>query len=512
MTIAERLPLPSPSAAIGIAVADTQESAGLLLALCMALEMKGVSYCYWKSSRRLPVLLEGTSDLDLLVARADRQRATAILTELGFKPWLDSPGRDHPALMSFLGYDEAQGAIRHIHVHFRLVLGHSLLKSFRLPIEERLLARSVMHASLPIRILHPADEALLLIVRANLDMQVADQIVLRRWRSLKAKYAEDLVFLRDRTEAHTINVRAVEFFSPAVAESIASRFDARSLRNGGLRRSIARELSIFRCYGDVEMTFRSAWRSLALVTSATNRRLFGVPRLPRRRAPGGGIIIAFVGVDGSGKSTQVSGARKWLGSEIDVFPLYFGTGDGAPSLFFRPFKAVARLAARLIKVKPKGASHGNVSDRPPAPLYSLLFAIWAIAVALDKKHKLATAQRAIARGFVVIADRYPQDENSRFNDGPLLHRLTWVPGWLRQLEMSVYSAARCAAPDLIIKLRVGPDAVAKREPDMRHDVILQRVAWFDDLTFHGASVVTIDGARPLPEVTQIARRAIWAVL
>ncbi len=521
MTIVERPSLSHPNHGVE-AMATVREPlapssqgwavAEIFLALLFALEQESVSYCYWKSARRIRVSLEGESDLDLLVARGDRQRAVAILEGLGFKQWPDAPGLDHPAVTSFLGYDEAQGAIRHVHVHFRLVLGHSLLKSFRLPIEDRLLERSAMHSSLPIRILDPADEALLLILRANLDMRGDDPLALRRWGELERKYADDVAFLRDRTDAAKVRASAAQFFSPPLAESIASRLDATHLRNRGLRRAIARELSSFQMYGGIETTLRAAWRSLRLATGLLNRRWPGVPRLPKRRAPGGGIIIAFVGVDGSGKSTQVAQARKWLSAEIDVLPLYFGTGDGAPSMLFRPFKAAAQLVARTIKVKPKGASHGKVSDRPPGPLYSALFAIWAIGVALDKRHKLATAQRAIARGLVVVADRYPQDENPQFNDGPLLHRVKRTPGWLRSLEASIYSSARRAPPDLVVKLRVGPEAVARREPDMRRDVILQRVEWLDELTFAGAHVVAIDGTKPLAEVTRIVRRAIWDIL
>ena len=494
------------------AVAESNAPASILIALLAAFKHDDIPYCYWKSARRVQLSLEGWSDLDLLVARKDRQRTVAILEKLGFKYWPDAPGLDHPAVMSFLGNDEASGGIRHVHIHFRLVLGHTLLRSYRLPIEDSLIRRSVMHTSLPIRILNPADEAMLSIVRANLDMRYDDPVVGRRWRELKKKHADDLAFLIDRLDVAAVRSSAAEIFSPPLVEQIASALNAASLRSYQLRRSLSDELSRFRTYHGVEAGLRGAWRSLCLSAGVVNRGWFATPRLPKRRAPGGGVIVAFVGVDGSGKSTQVAQTRKWLGAEIDVLPLYFGSGDGSPSMLFRPFKVAARLIARAIRVRPKGASHGNISDHPPSLLYSALFAIWAIAVALDKQNKLATAQRAVARGFVVVADRYPQDENPQFNDGPLLHRLEWVPRWLREREASIYASARRAPPDLVVKLLVGQEAVARREPDMRRDIILQKLEWLDELRFAGASVVSIDGARPLNEVTQIARRAIWDIL
>src|ERR1700755_1157729 len=44
-----------------------------------------VSYCYWKSSRRIHDVLAGAGDVDLLVERADQHRVQVILTERDFK-------------------------------------------------------------------------------------------------------------------------------------------------------------------------------------------------------------------------------------------------------------------------------------------------------------------------------------------------------------------------------------------------------------------------------------------
>jgi hypothetical protein len=47
--------------------------------------------------------------------------------------------RDHPATLSFLGYDQGSGQLIHLHLHFRLVIGERLLKNYRIPWEEVLL-------------------------------------------------------------------------------------------------------------------------------------------------------------------------------------------------------------------------------------------------------------------------------------------------------------------------------------------------------------------------------------
>ncbi len=103
-----------------------------------------ISYCYWKSSRRLDAAFAGEGDVDLLVARKDQHRVQVILAERDFKLFPSVADRDHPATLTFLGYDERSGQLIHIHLHFRLIVGESLLKNYRIPWEEVLLTRAAL--------------------------------------------------------------------------------------------------------------------------------------------------------------------------------------------------------------------------------------------------------------------------------------------------------------------------------------------------------------------------------
>src|SRR5580704_13209705 len=125
----------------------------LLLEVLNDLHRQGISYCYWKSSRRVHLVLAGEGDLDLLVARQDQHRVEALLVQRGLKLFPSVGGRDHPALVSFLGFDEPSGKLVHVHLHFRLVTGERLLKNYRIPWEDQLLACATRHPSLPILIL-----------------------------------------------------------------------------------------------------------------------------------------------------------------------------------------------------------------------------------------------------------------------------------------------------------------------------------------------------------------------
>jgi hypothetical protein len=486
----------------------------LLLAVLGEFRRRRLDYGYWRSRRRLPVALSGRSDLDLLIARTQQHRACAILLDSGFKHFPDLPHREEPGVSSWLGYDEASGRIVHLHLHFRLVLGPPLLKTYRLPWEAALLRRAEWHPSVPVRVLDAASEALLLAVRASTEASAIDPVALHQRRARRQKFEADRQDLRPRLERASLRALAGEVLAADVADLVADAcFSPQPLaRQLRLRRGLRRELSAYRVCSPVEAQLRLAARAVLWAAGAINKRFLHMPRPYGRRAPAGGCVAAVVGVDGSGKSTVTAALRAWLGAEIDVMPVYFGTGAGRPGLLLLPFKPLVPLVRRLFPVKPRGASHGRVSDRDPGPLYSLLLAVWAIAAAAEKRMKLRAAYRAAGRGLVVVADRYPQNEDADYSDGPLLPRLRRVPRRLRYAETRIYALAGRLAPDLVLSLEVTPQTAARREPDMDAAVIRTRIAALRRLVFGGARVVPVDAERPLAEVIRSLKKEIWSLL
>ena len=473
-----------------------------------------ISYCYWKSGRRLYSVLTAERDLDLLVAANDQHRAEGILLARGFKLFPAMASRDHPSLLSFLGYDESSGRLVHAHLHIRLVVGQQVLKEYHLPWEDVVLERAVAHSSVPIRMLDPAMEALLLAVRGGLELSRLDAVALRDWDATTRKFALDRIHIAARVDPIALRDLAAELLDEKLGAMVVDVINAdRPLQQQRrFRRYLARHLAIYRAYNPLEARLRGAWRTVLWLVGNANRHALLVPRPWSRRAPGGGRVVAIVGVDGSGKTTVTSAIREWLGTETDVLPIYFGTGDGRPSLLLRPFKLMVPLVQRIIGTKPKGASHGKISDRAPGPLYSTLMMVWALLVAHEKRGKLLAARRGADRGLIVLTDRYPQDEIVEFNDGPLLNRLSSVPNWLRRLEAAAYALSRRLKPDLVIKLDVLPETAARREPDMDPILISRRIADFRRLTFRGARVITVNAEQPLKDVIRAVKCEIWRLL
>jgi hypothetical protein len=486
----------------------------LLLMVLSDFHRQNISYCYWKSSRRVHRGLTGEGDLDLLVAKDDQHRAQAILLGRGLKLFPCVACRGHPAILSFLGYDEPSGRIVHLHLHFQLIAGNSLLKNYHLPWEQTILARTIAHRMLPIRMLDPVDEALLLIVRRCLELTRSDPITLRDWRAVSHKFALDRKELAGRVDRVTFSNRAAELLGDDLANMLADAiYGEPTLEDQRrLRRCIRRHFAAHRTYNAFEAGLRTLGRAVLWAAGSLNKRYLWAPRTWSRRAPGGGRVVAVIGVDGSGKSTVVATIRAWLGQEIDVVPIYFGTGAGRPSFVLWPFKLMVPLIALFIKTKPKGASHGKISDRNPGMLYSVLLMVWATIVAIEKRIKLSAAHRGANRGLVILTDRYPQNEIRGFNEGPMMPRLTRVPLWLRRFEAAAYSLAQRLPPDLVIKLIVTPETAARREPGMDSNVIRARIDAIPQLTFSAARVVSVNAEQPLADVIAAIKQEIWRLL
>jgi hypothetical protein len=501
--------------------ADTQMAAELA-GILGELQRQQISYCYWKSSRRLPAVLAGEGDIDLLIARHDQHRALAILLQRNFKIFPSVADREHPTVLSALGYDAANGLLIHLHLHFCLVLGEPLLKNYCIPWAHLLQARAVTHPTLPIRILDPAAEAVVLVVRACLELRRLDPVMFRSWRAKTQEFALDRADLAARVDRIEFRNLVAELLGADLVESATVAFYGTEPleRQAQLRRRVRRHFAPYRSYSAVEARARSAGRAVLWIAGYLNKDFLQRPRPWNRRAPGGGCIVAIMGVDGSGKSTSVRTMRSWLGSKIDVIPIYFGTGDGRPSWPLRPFKMAMPIVAPLLNRrsgrrapgKPRVASYGKTSGDAPGWLYSALLMIWAAAVALDKRIKFTAAHRGASRGLVVLTDRYPQNQTVSFNDGPLLNRLTSVPGWLRRFEHNVYALADRLRPNLVIKLVITPETAARREPGMDPAVIRERITALQRLEFPGVRVVCVNAEQPLPDMIRTIKHEIWRLI
>jgi thymidylate kinase len=286
------------------------------------------------------------------------------------------------------------------------------------------------------------------------------------------------------------------------------------------RRRTAPILDEYRLYQRGGARWRRWWRGLSTAARALASGVARSPHTEGRIVPSGGVAIAFLGCDGSGKSTLVRDTTEWLAGSLRTVPIYFGSGVGPSSLLRWPLLQAERVLRRHVtsmRERPWRRSPTPTSSlraRVRRALWRSARDIWAVAVAYERRGKLRILTRARNGGLVVVCDRYPQNQVQDFNDGPMLsswHDHRWrLLRALADWEGAPYRWAEHLVPDLVLKLHVRSDVARRRKPDMQLEELEKRAAAVKSLRFpETAETVDIDADEPLEQVTLRVRRCIW---
>lgn len=488
--------------------------------LFAAFDAHGVGYCHWKSNQHLEAALRGETDLDVLVARADATKVQTVLAACGFKRFDSVVGMGYPAIEDYFAFDDVTARLAHCHLHYRLVVGEHRLKGITLPWEEHFLRTRVWDTDAQLYVADPHLELVTLLTRAAVKLQWREQLrhALGAGRpdfGMRAEY--DWLLARvDRCRLGEVcSALLGDSAAAALADLLERGLEARALRR--FRSAAWPRIVRFRTYGVLESRARQTMRQAAWVAAGVSRRYLPVARSLRRTLPAGGLMVAVLGSDGSGKSTVTRFVTTLMAKKLDVLYMYFGSGDGPSSVLRWPLK----VAYAMVDGKRKPAS--SPGDRPPGKrrrrgvLWRSASAVWAVVLAREKRSKLRTAWRARNRGMLVLADRFPQTQMIGFNDGPLLshgldHRFApfrRVARW----ELESYRLSEVYAPDLVIKLSVDQAMALERKPESGAFDVERKIAAIAGLTFpERTRVVTVDANQDLAVVLREVMRAIWSHL
>ncbi len=480
------------------------------------LDGEGVRYCHWKSNEHLFEGMVGMTDLDVLFERRGTPRLDRIFGEAGYKRLQTTPMRWHPGLEDYLGFDEETGALVHVHAHHQLRMGEKNAKGYWLPWEDLFLATRHIQEPEGMYASHPDVEMIIYFLRSALKSRLRDRVMARFGTDyMHGALEREFHWLLQRCDPRRVRELVNEHLGAgaasiatdmmAVAPSLESLVRFRRAANPVLRRC--------RSHDPLTARLRRWNRELFGLRAKMGRRYTHPPRPFDRTLPGGGVLVALIGSDGSGKSTIHHAMVKWLSWKVDVLPLYHGSGDGPSSLLRWPMKAGLKLM---------GAGGGS-GDAPrsgrPSPLRRVLRRLrplWALVLSLEKRRKLFKGWRARNRGMVVICDRYPQNQIPGYNDGPLLGHWTRSP-WrlLRTLgrwEGSPYRWAEWLPPDLVIRLNVSPELARERKHDMSLEELERRAGSIRSLEYPEGRVVDVDADAPFDQVLLQVKKEIWRVL
>ncbi len=491
----------------------------LVTQLFRDLEAASIPHCHWKSNIGLERALNGEGDLDLLVYRLDRGRFEAVLARCGFRQ-VSRPGLASDApVVHFYGYDASADRWIHVHAYFAVHTGGSLVKTVHLPLERLLLEHvRIAHG---VRVPTAAAEFLVFVLRKSVENGFVCEWPLARREATAVERElawlasdEDTVLQADELRARWLPAVDSMTFSRAVAALQSGSTVTRSIV-GRRVRSQLRGAQI-----------QSRGRRIGAQLRALVRR--GLSRAFRRpyraRILGGGLVIAFVGPEASGKSTLVGAVSQWLAGICRVETDH--AGRPKPSLWLRPVWAVGRLVRPTrLWFHPHRSSPSGIPGHPirrpgsiPPGARGLLYVVRAMAVALARARVVRRARRLALSGAIVLVDRYPHTQTGR-PDGPRLDPLSIESGWMQAiacLENRVYRLM--PPPDLVMQLRV-PLALAvlrnaqrsKKQPESE-SYVRWRHGLIPTAAKPSAHVCEIDVGGDLETTVRAVQRAIWTHL
>lgn len=494
-----------------------------------------ITYCHFKSNEHLAEALEGITDLDILIDRSSYTKTVEALNSTGFKRFQTAASINYPAVEDYLGFDEETGKLVHIHLHWQMIAGEPKLKGFRLPWEQQILKHRIFDETNNIYTSSPESELILLLTRAALKLRFRDTIkhLLLNRPYFRSGIERERQWLQKRIDPQKTLELTTDLFNQDVAGMILVLADKEKVSNKDIfafKKAAWPILKQYRTYKTCSAHLLRWKRELSSLKSKVVKRFASSNKLTRRGPATGGLLIALLGVDGSGKSTHSKGLAKWLGWKTDVKTLYLGSGDGHKSIARRLLMGFVNnialfkniVAGKPGKTKSKISGHKNSHAKPSPPLTKrsvlkkLHRSVYALLLAREKQKKLRGAFRARNRGAVIITDRYPQNQIMGFNDGPLLSdfkNASWPWSCFYKREAVIYEKMLLLQPDLVIKLEVTAETARERKKDTPEHMIHRKIEAVKQLTFDRAiKEINLDANRPLEMVLLDIKHSAWSML
>ena len=480
------------------------------LDLNRALAAAAVRFCHWKSNDHLAEALAGKTDIDMFVAPADRQMFEDVLARQGIVKIRSQPWASYPDVEDWLAFDAVTGGLLHLHVHYALITGLKRVKHLLIPWQEILLCNLRIDGASGWPVPAAEMELIMLLVRIWAKMPPQRRLFAAR---IPPQIVKELNWLRASADAARVAQLMSELGLAAETPLVTAILERQALH----MRDIVPVSQVL--YGKLREHRRMSWskalglavlRNGCMIVGQAGRKLQR-PWQTGKTIPQGGLMIAFVGTDGAGKSTVTRDVCKWLRFKLDVHLVYMGSGDGGTGLFDWMRRGIRAVVQAAQPARRRGRTRKSAGRPRPLGFLVRLVELHQLAVMRHKIKLLRRSRRLAQRGSIVITDRYPQKQVFGISDGPKLQNGSGFD-WAARLELRMYDEAAELGPDVLIKLMTDPETAFRRKPDHDPDTISRKCEVISQLSFARCEVVEIDARPPYDEVLLAAKRAIWSRL
>ena len=475
---------------------------------------RGVRYCHWKSNEHLEEGLDGKTDLDVFVAPDDKslcEEAMKACSLIQFRPQASSR---YPGVEEWLGFDQMTGAMIHVHLHFRLITGTKFCKEYEFPVGDLMLSTRIVDADTGVCVTSPDLEIIILFARIALKAGKAGRVKLKNYR-------DEVAYLKERMDTAKVQSYCVQFLGEKDGFSLYGQI-AGELESVDWIQVLAlakRWLNPYRTRSPFSCWFRTKYYWFRLYRDLLVNRLGGRV-INKKTLPQKGISVAFIGQDGSGKSTVSKDIFVWLNWKVAVHSFYLGTGDGYRSLLK---SVLVRASGRSMKPSKKQVPEQTVPQQAVNEKQSLRHLVGAVLmschlcrVSKSALKKTRQAFRYVRRGGIALFDRFPQDQFPGIFDGPKINALYGKSkhlGFLfrrlaRREERNIRKMQQFA-PKLVFKLVLPPEESIRRKPFENFEMVKKKAMITKELSFPNSSVFTIDATADYSSELVLIKTKIW---
>lgn len=480
----------------------------LVTKMIKSLNSKKINYCHFKSNEHLDAALKADTDLDILFDFNQYKFVVEVLISLGFKKFNSAWFVNYPFIEDFIAIND--GKIVHIHAHFKLTIGESKVKSYILPWDREVLENRIFIEDFGIYTSSPVMEMLLLIVRNSFKLPISNISYNQKRDIIDSR--REFVWLKNKVSKKELIELSSKKFGSHIAEIIQKIYDENltysNIKNFSI--STKKYFEEYRRYTYLKSWYVKIIRRFAQNFAAFNKKFLIFKNIKNHRTfIENGMVVALVGADGSGKSTQVKILKEKLSTKIDTRYIYLGSGNGPASWHRIILNLVKKIKNKkneihtLPSVVQKDLKNINFS------LKKVFYFIYSISLAFEKKKKLKTIFNYKKNGMIVLTDRFPQTQNYGYNDGPLLgdfiNSKNFFDRKVASFELSLYQYTKKIYPDIVIKLLGDLQVLySRRKNDMTYDLIEKKQNSIKELVFSGNSrLIEVDATLDKVEIKKI---------
>lgn len=471
-----------------------------------SLEEHSISYCHWKSNEHLEEGLDGDTDLDVLFDENQKSELEKILRSCDFMQCKSQYGSRYPGVDDWIGFDSETGKLLHLHLHYQIVTGHKGMKEYRLPWSELTLKTRVKDEKTSVYMMDPNLEIVTLYTRIGLKASVKKLQSARKGRyKLSEDDVREIVYLKNIVNWETVTELVNSYYAEDAA-AILGLMRLETIDSNAfllLNKLSSMRFAKNRTHGSLACVLIKYYYIFAMRFLGFCKNKLGFNLISRKvKKNECGAVIAFIGQDGSGKSTVSDIIQDWWTWKMDAKKFYLGSGEHYSSWQKKLHNALPQKKNFFTKIL---SAWLTLSDY--------------VALSKNVYQKVKQADAYAKRGGLAIFDRFPQIEYAGINDGPKI-RSNYL-GKIHNPIIKLY-ALHCAkteekflkkavtyTPNVVFKLMLSPEESLIRKPEENIDLVRQKHEIIKKLNIAKDETFVIDATMTFADEICLIKNKIW---